>query len=127
VLQLEAALLTIRVDVIGNRRAFQSNSCRKDIDHGAMQPRGAILTQAGRHGAWVNARFEQRFIGVDVSHAAQESLIEQQRLDARLALLQQLQKIFERDVERVRTQCLSAFQQSGAPFNTAKMADVVID
>jgi len=75
----------------------------------------------------VNTRFEQRFIGVNVPHAAQESLIEQQRLDARFALLQQLQKIFERDVERVRTQCLRPLQQSGAPLNAAKMTDVVID
>jgi len=127
VLQLEAAFLTVRVDIVGNRRAFQANGGGENIDHGAMQPRGAIFFQAGRDRLRVNARFKQRFIGVDVSHAAQESLIEQQRLDARVTLLQQLQKIFERDVERVRTQRLGPFQQSGAPFDAAEMADVVIN
>ena len=49
---------------------------------GAVQPRGAFLAQTGCNGAWMNVRFEQRFVGIDVAHPAQEFLVEQQRFDS---------------------------------------------
>src|SRR5579862_5986533 len=75
----------------------------------------------------MNARLEQRFIGVYVSHAAQEFLIQQQRLDSRMAFFQQLQEILERDVKGVGSQRAGPFRQTCAPLDPAEMADVVVD
>src|SRR5580704_12636553 len=92
-----------------------------------MQTRGALFAQTGSDRAGVNARFEQGFVGVDVSHAAQEGLIQQQRLDARLALLQEAQKILQPNVQRVRTQRLRAPQQARSPLDPSEMPDIVVN
>jgi hypothetical protein len=80
-LLLKTAALAVGIDVIGDRRALEPNRGGENVDHCAMQPPGALVAQAGGDGAGVNAGLEQSFVGIDVAHAAQEALIEQQRLD----------------------------------------------
>jgi hypothetical protein len=126
-LQLEAPLFTVGIDVVRDRRAFQTNCRGEDVDHSAVQARGALLAQAGGDGPRMDARFEQRFVGVDIAHAAQKFLIQQQLLDPRVAFLEQLQEIFHRNVEGVRAQCPGPFRQTRAPFDTSEMSNVVID
>ena len=44
---------------------------------------------------------EQCFIGIDVSHAVQELLIEQRSFNGSLAAMKELGKIFHADVQRL--------------------------
>jgi len=127
VLLLKTAALAVGVNVVGNRRAFQPNRGGENIDHRSVQANGALLAQASRDGARMDARFIQRLIGVNIAHAAQESLIQQQRLDGGASRLQQLPKLVERDAERVGTERRGPFGQFFAPFDAAEMADVVIN
>src|SRR5689334_3574888 len=75
----------------------------------------------------MNARFEQRFVGINVAHPAQESLVQQQRLDSSVFLLQPLQEIVERDVQRVGAQRLDPLQQLRAPLNAPEMPNIVVN
>jgi len=95
VLLLKAAALPVGIDVIGNRGAFEANRSGENIQHRAVQPAGARFAQAGGQGARMDASFKQRFIRIDVAHAAQESLIEQQGLDGGAPGLEQRAKIVE--------------------------------
>jgi hypothetical protein len=76
-LLLEAAALALGVHIIGDRRAFQPDRGGENVHHGGVQTRSAFLAHAGGDCAGMNARFEQRFVGIDVAHAAQKSLVQQ--------------------------------------------------
>jgi len=92
-----------------------------------VQTRGPLFAQSGRNRARVNASLVESLVRVNVSHAAQKFLIQQQRFDPRLPLLKPLQKIIERDVECIRPQSLRAVQQPRAPLDSPEMADVVVN
>ncbi len=82
VLLLEAAFLAVGVDVIGNRRAFEPNRGVENVHHGLMQTSGALPCSSWMRWRAGECAPQKRFVGIDVPHAAQKSLIEQQRLDA---------------------------------------------
>ena len=92
-----------------------------------MQTRGPLFAQSGRDRARVNASLVESLVRVNVPHTAQKFLIQQQRFDPRLPLLQPRQKIVERNVQRIRPQSLRAVQQPRAPLDSPEMADVVVN
>jgi len=124
-LQLEAPAVSIRVDIIGDRRALQPHRFRQYTGHGLMQTQRPFPAEPGRDRARMNARLEQRLVGIDVPHPAKERLVEQQRLDARLASLEQLQKFLRRNGKSVRTQSRDTRRHLLAPGDSPEMADVV--
>ena len=126
-LQLKAASFAVGIDVIGDRGSLKANRGGEDIHHGAMQPRRAGLAQAGGDRSGMDASLMQRFVGIDIAHASQKSLIEEQRLDLRVPFLEQLQEIVERNSQRIRTQRLRAIDEVRAPLDPAEVADVVVD
>jgi hypothetical protein len=70
----------------------------------------------------MDARAEQRLIGIDIAHAAQERLIEEQRLNARAAVFEARLKIGERQGQGLRTETVEV---TGIPFHSAELPDVV--
>ena len=57
------------------------NGFAQQFDNGRVQTLGPRPGQACRGALGVNACAVQRFVGVDVADAAQELLVQQQRLD----------------------------------------------
>src|ERR1700733_12452701 len=71
----------------------------------------------------MNARGEQRLIDINVSHAGQKSLIEQQRFHLRFSGAQTGAEIFEGDLQWLGTEGRDARR---VPFDAAELAWVVI-
>ena len=44
----------------------------------------------------MDARFKQRFVGVDVAHPGDETLVQQERLDPKVSTLETFQELWER-------------------------------
>ena len=88
VLELEKAAPAVGIHVIRNRGAALRDRLRQNLHDGGMQPLHALRTQSRADGQRMNTRPEQRFVGIDVAHAAHEVLIQQHRLDARFSALQ---------------------------------------
>ena len=47
VLQLKGPFLAVRIDIVGNGRAFEANGGGQNVEHRAVQTSGAILAQTG--------------------------------------------------------------------------------
>ncbi len=75
----------------------------------------------------MNARRKQRFVGIDVAHSADESLIEQERFDSDAAVLHPLEKIIETHRERVGADSFQCWRNGRIKLDSAELADVVID
>jgi len=93
VLHLEAAAIALGIDVVGNRGAFQPYGVFENARHCLMQTRRAFGTESRGDRPRMNTSLEQRLVGINVSHASNEVLIQQKRLDSSGAALQQVQKI----------------------------------
>src|SRR5271168_335008 len=61
----------------------------------------------------MNLRVPQAFIGVDVSHAPENALIEKQRLDPRVTSLERGAELLFGDFERVETQGAQRAENAG--------------
>ena len=70
----------------------------------------------------MKAGTKQRLVRIDIAHAAQEALVEQQRLDAGAACLGQSHEFRAADLERIR----SALRVTGSPEHLAKFSYVVV-
>jgi hypothetical protein len=84
VTHLKLAPIAIRIHVIRDRRAAQSNRFREHVAYGAIEAAVLLLRKIRSHSPRVDARPPQALIRVYVSDATQHALIEQQRLHPRL-------------------------------------------
>jgi len=72
-----------------------------------------------------NPGAEERFIGVDVPDAADESLVQQQRLDAGSAAAKIAGEVQSGDLERLRAEAAHASGEILVHLNGAELAAVV--
>ena len=68
----------------------------------AFKGDGAVVALLLDHGARVDAGGEQRFVGIDVPHASNKGLVQQQRLDVAAAAMKPFEKLRESDCQRIR-------------------------
>jgi len=80
VLELEKSPTAVSVHIVGDGGAALGDGFRKDLHHGLVQSSNAFSAQARGDGQGMYACPEQGFVGVDISHAADEALIEQAAL-----------------------------------------------
>src|SRR6266404_1296814 len=74
----------------------------------------------------MDAGIKQGFIHVNVPHACEECLVQQQRLYLSPVAPQAPTEFLEPDLERLRSEPRDAFGHVAAPFNTAELARVLI-
>src|SRR6266849_5651511 len=86
-LELEEALFTVGVHVVGDRRSAHGDGLAQHLLHSAKQPAKIFPAQRGGAPARPNAGPEQRFVRIDVTYAAQQFLVQKRALDRRLAAL----------------------------------------
>ena len=79
--ELEIPLRALAVDVVADCGPALSNGVREHFLNGLVQTRRPFGPDLGAVRAGVDAGTKKRFVGVDVSQAAQEFLIEKQRLE----------------------------------------------
>src|SRR5450432_1338505 len=89
VLELEETFFAIGIHVVGNAGAAQLDGFFQNCFQGLMQAPKLVSGERGSAATGPNAGSEQSFIGVDVSHPAQQALIEQRALDRSLASVEQ--------------------------------------
>ena len=91
-----------------------------------MQKRQFLSRQRRRPAAWAHPGAEQRLIGINVSHSAEQLLIQQGAFDQRLAPAKQFCEIRGRYLKRLfswRFKCLDyAKPAKAARINEAKFA-----
>src|ERR1017187_3843806 len=126
VLELEKAAAAIRVYIVGNRGAALLDGLRQDFHHSGVQPFDALRAQPGADRQRMNARPEQRLVGVNVAHAKDEVLIPPRAFDARLAALEPCGELRDGPLQRFRTELLHAGRQSAADLDLPKLALVFV-
>src|SRR5208282_880725 len=84
-LELEEAFLSIRVHVIGNRRSAQRDRLAQNFLYRGMQLAQLLPGDGCRPPPGTDAGAEQRLVGIDVAHAAQQFLVQESALDRSLA------------------------------------------
>src|SRR3984957_17924108 len=90
-----------------------------------MQLVRALDAQPRSHALRMNARAEERFIRIDVSNTAHESLIQQQSFYTGAAPLQRGREIVHANFERLRPQSRHARGKFMGEFNAAELAAIV--
>lgn len=83
--RLKFSAIPFRVHVIGNRRTFHANRFVQNQADFFVQARDFIRREIGAEALRMNPRAPQGLIGVDIAHATERALIEQERLDAAAA------------------------------------------
>jgi hypothetical protein len=109
VAKLKFAALAIGIHVIGNGRAAQANRLQQYCADGSVETAKLAGLERGSQMRGMNARSPETFVRVDVSHAAEDSLVEQERFDAGTASTQFRAEFFFGGFERVEAE----FAQSG--------------
>ena len=99
----------------------------EDVDHGLMQALHPVLPKPGRISPGMNASQKQGFVGVDISHAAQEALIEKQRLDLSFSCAEQFDELGQLNPESIGAQFTSARREIRTPFDPPEMPYVVVN
>ena len=85
VLELEESFLAIGVHVVGNRGSPQRNGLVEHFLYGEIQSSPLLVADRSGAAAGADSGAEQRLVGIDVSHTAEEPLIQQRTLDGSLA------------------------------------------
>lgn len=111
VLELKEPPLAIGVNVIGDRRAAESNGVRQDFAQ--RQPQAVKLGAGDAVGTppRANAGMKEAFVRVDVAHAGQQRLVQQSCLDAQTPPAKKCGKFVRTDGERFvawRAECSTA-------------------
>ena len=109
VAKLKLAALAIGIHVIGNGRAAQANCFQQHGADGSMEIAKFAGLERGSQTRGVNARSPETFVRVDVSHAAEDVLVKQERFDAGVASAQSCAELFVGGFERIEAE----FAQSG--------------
>src|ERR1700756_2048912 len=97
-LQLEKSLFAIGVNVVGDRRPAQCDCLFQHLLDGQIEAPQLLLSQRRRSPPRTNGRAKQRLISINVTHTAQQLLVEKGALDRRLTSLKDLNKLFEFDL-----------------------------
>jgi len=84
-LKLKKSFLAVGIDIIGNRRSAERDGLAQHFPHRSMQFGQLLPRDGGRAAARTDAGPKQRFVGINVAHAAQQLLIQQRTLDGSLA------------------------------------------
>lgn len=92
-----------------------------------MKSSRALAAQARRDGLRINAGLEQRLVGVDVAHPADELLVHEERLDHRPALAKHRPELRQLNGQRIRTQRANTLRQFLAPLDPSEMPDIVVN
>ena len=79
--QLEKAPHPLRIHIIGNRRAAETDCVLQDLPQCKSQPLQFDPGESSGAAAGSKTRAKQALIGIDVPHSGQQCLIEQCRLD----------------------------------------------
>jgi hypothetical protein len=74
-LELEKSFFSIRIYIVGNRRSTQRDRLAQHFPHCSVQFAEPVPRDGGRPSAGTDASPEQRLVGIDVAHAAQQLLI----------------------------------------------------
>src|SRR5581483_9456798 len=101
VLELEKAGVAVCVDIVGNRGAAGGDGFVEDRLEPVEEALHLVAAHAGSAAARADAGAEQRLVGVDVAHAAQQLLVQERALHRRPAAAEQAGEEFESDVERL--------------------------
>jgi len=117
VFQLEKAANTIGVHVVGDRRAAQADGVLKNQDQGLAEPFKLGAGQPAGLTAGPNTSPEEAFVGIDVAHAGQQSLVEQGGFDGQLASPKQAGEGLGADGERL----LSGTRKAGGAVQVAQL------
>ena len=78
--------LAFGVKKIGNRGPAQHNRFPQNVLQHVTQRLCLFPAQVGSQPRWMNLRFPQAFIRIDIADAAQHALVQQERLDPRAHL-----------------------------------------
>ncbi len=103
VLQLKKAALAIGIDVVGDRRAAQSNRMVQDFAQGQPKALELRTRKAIDASSRANAGVEQAFIGVNVANPRKEGLIKQCCLDGQTPAMKERREFAVADCERIVT------------------------
>ena len=109
VAKLKLAALAIGIHVIGNGRAAQADGFQEHGADGSMEIAELGRLERRRQSHGMDSRSPETFVRVDVSHAAQDALVEQERFDAGAASTQFRAEFFFGSFERIEAE----FAQSG--------------
>src|SRR5215472_9363179 len=100
-----------RIDEIGNGRAAQLDRLQQDFAEFFAQRRELGRGQARSDFRRMDSRFPQAFVSVDVTHAAQHALIEEQSFDAGSAGVNTARKFPGVDIKRIGAESPQFFRQ----------------
>src|SRR5439155_5605473 len=92
------------------RVGFRLDRLFQNVAHGAEEFRNCFVFQSRNLRRRMDARTEEDFVGVNVSDACDQLLIEQNRFHCATAFLENRSELREIDTERVRAQC-ALFQE----------------
>lgn len=99
VLKLKKAFFTVGIYVVGNRRATESDRFSQNFLNCSVQSAKLVSGQRGRAPPWPYACTKERFVRINVAHAAQQFLIQQSALDRRFSAAKQAYKPLQLDLE----------------------------
>src|SRR5260370_40172253 len=126
VADLEKALSALGVHVVGDRRTSGGNGFGEHGDDGVVEFAGAVAADALGECLRMNAGAEKGLIGVDITDAAEEGLVEKQRLDARLVPLERDCELLEGNFERLGSKAGDTVGKVFAELDTAELPAIVI-
>src|SRR5256885_5235153 len=98
-LELKESLFPIVVDIVGDRRSPKSNRFPQHFFY--RDEKLSQLFSSNRRGpsTGANAGAEQRLVGINIAHPAQQFLIEQRTLDGSLTSPKQRDKSLQIDIK----------------------------
>ncbi len=106
---LIAAGLPVGIDEVGDGGAAQADGFAEHALHGLAQAVDFLVGEIGGQARGMQARPPQAFVSVDISNAAQDALIEQQRFDSGATARQTATKFLRGNRQRVVTQAFAQF------------------
>ena len=98
----------------------------QDVANRLVQTRCALLADPTCHALGMDTCPEQGLVGIDVADAAQKTLVEKQRLDARVPTLQPPPEFIESYARRIRAESLQALWYRCAPLEAPELPDVLV-
>lgn len=101
---LKFSTISIRIDVVRNRRASRFDCTIQDSLYSAIQPPQFFWREIRAQPLRIDARAPKALVRVNVADTAQHRLIEQQRLDSRPPVLQKVNKLLFRRLQWLKSQ-----------------------
>ena len=98
----EIARAPFDVNVIPKARALKGHSILEHLPHRSIELARFTRRHSARLGEGMDARREERLVGVDVAEARQDPLVHQPALDGAPAAAQGMQELVEGDLLRIR-------------------------